>query len=252
MIVNGLQTNVKVIGEGFPVLFLHGWGGDMTSFEGIASQIASAGFECHLLDLPGFGETQLAPEPWGVPQYAQWVMAYVNQAGIEKMHLVGHSFGGRVSLILGAEQGEKIEKIVLSNSAGVKLPPSMNIRIYYIVRRVLFTILSIPGLGGLKERLRAYFRQKYGSADYLNAGPLLETFKLVIGQDLREYARRIQAPTLLFWGDLDEETPLEIGRILEEEIPDAALILFEGAGHFAYLDRPGEFVRVVTHFFTHE
>ena len=252
MIVDGLQTNVKVIGEGFPVLFLHGWGANMTSFENIAAQIAPAGFECHLLDLPGFGNTQLPPEQWGVPQYAEWVLAYVDQAEIEKMHLVGHSFGGRISLILGAEHDGRVEKIVLSNSAGVKLPPPTNIRVYYVVRRILFTILSIPGLGGLKEKLRIYFRQKYGSSDYLSAGPLLETFKLVIGQDLRDYARRIKAPTLLFWGDMDNETPIEIGRILEQEIPDAALIVFEGAGHFAYLDRPAEFVRVVTHFFTHD
>lgn len=249
MIVDGLQTSVKIIGEGFPVLFLHGWGGNITSLESIAAQLSAAGFECHIIDLPGFGDTELPPEPWGVPQYADWVMAYVKQAGIEKMHLVGHSFGGRISLILGAEHGDKIDKIALSNSAGIKLPPPMNIRIYYFVRRILFAMLSIPGLGGLKEKLRAYFRQRYGSSDYLSAGPLVETFKLVIGQDLRDYARRIQAPTLLFWGDMDVETPLKIGRILEAEIPDAALILFEGAGHFAYLDRPAEFVQIVTHFF---
>jgi pimeloyl-ACP methyl ester carboxylesterase len=111
-------------------------------------------------------------------------------------------------------------------------------------------LLSLPGLGGAKARLRDYFRQKYGSADYLNAGPLLETFKLVIGQDLRDYACRISAPTLLFWGDLDTDTPLKGGRILEKTIPDAALILFEGAGHFAYLDRLDDFQRIVAHFFT--
>jgi pimeloyl-ACP methyl ester carboxylesterase len=252
MIVKGLKTGVKVFGEGFPVVFLHGWGGSIASFESIAAQIAPAGFECHVLDLPGFGDTALPPQPWGVPQYAEWVMAYMKEAGIEKVNLVGHSFGGRISLILGADYGNNIEKIALSNSAGIKLPPPFNIRVYYIVRRILFTLLSFPGLGGIKSRLREYFRERYGSSDYLNAGPLVETFKLVIGRDLRDFARRIQAPTLLFWGDMDKETPIEIGRILETEIPDAALIVFEGAGHFAYLDRPADFVRIVTHFFTND
>jgi pimeloyl-ACP methyl ester carboxylesterase len=249
MQIQNLETSVKVIGEGQPVLLLHGWGGNIASMEPVAQRLAPDGFACHVLDLPGFGGTQLPPTAWTVPDYARWVIAYMDAVGLEKVHLLGHSFGGRISIVLGADYASRVHKIVLTNAAGVKLPPPLNIRAYYMVRKVLFALLSLPGLGGQKERLRAYFRQKYGSADYLNAGPLLETFRLVIGQDLREYAKRIQAPTLLFWGDQDLDTPLQGGRILEKIIPDAALILFEGAGHFAYLDRLADFVRITSHFY---
>lgn len=248
--VNGLKTSVQISGEGPVVLLLHGWGGSIQSMAPVAQRLK--GFETHVLDLPGFGDTAAPPAPWGVLDYARWVIAYMDRSGIEQAHLIGHSFGGRISLILGSDYAQRVNKIVLSNSAGVRLPPPLNIRFYYLVRRVLFTVLSLPGLGGLKAQLREYFRQKYGSADYLSAGPLVETFKLVIAEDLLPYARRVKAPTLLFWGDQDEDTPLKAGRILEEAIPDAGLIVYEGAGHFAYLERLGDFVRVIEHFFKND
>lgn len=248
--IDGLLTTVKIIGEGIPVLLLHGWGGSIASMESVAQRLALAGFACHVLDLPGFGETELPPEPWDVPRYTQWVVAFLDAQKLDKVHLIGHSFGGRISLILGSDYAERVNKIALSNTAGVKLPPPFKIRAYYFTRKVLFAILSLPGLGSAKEKLREYFRQKFGSSDYLDAGPLLETFKLIIAQDLLPYAKRVQAPTLLFWGDLDQDTPLAGARILEKEMPDAAVILFEGAGHFAYLDRLNDFVRITTHFLT--
>lgn len=76
-----------------------------------------------------------------------------------------------------------------------------------------------------------------------------ETFVKVVNQDLLPHAARVQAPTLLFWGDQDEDTPLWMGQTLEKTMPDAGLIVLEGAGHYSYLERLGEFVRVVDHFF---
>lgn len=247
--IGGLRTRVAVIGEGPAVLLLHGWGGAIHSMAPVAVQMAGNGYTAHVLDLPGFGETEISPTAWGVPDYARWVVQYLDAAGLGKVFLIGHSFGGRISLILGADNSERIHKIALSNSAGVKLPPSPKVRLYYVGRQVLLTMLSLPGLGGLKEKTRLSLRKKFGSSDYLNAGPLTETFKRVVAQDLVPYARRIQAPTLLFWGDRDMDTPLAEGHVLEREIPDAGLIVFEGAGHFAYLDNLPRFVHVVDHFF---
>jgi pimeloyl-ACP methyl ester carboxylesterase len=202
-----------------------------------------------VLDLPGFGGTQLPPEPWTAPDYACWIVQYLDQAHLHSVFLIGHSFGGRIGLVLGADYPERVRKIVLSNSAGVRLPPSLKLRLYAVGRRVLLTILCLPGLDRAKQRVKTYLRRKFGSPDYLRAGPLTETFKRVVNQDLTSYARRVQAPTLLFWGDRDMETPLAAGRVLEREMPDAALILFGGAGHFAYLDDLPRFLHIAGYFF---
>ncbi len=71
---------------------------------------------------------------------------------------------------------------------------------------------------------------------------------MVIRQDLLPYAARIKASTLLLWGELDRDTPLWQGQLLEKTIPDAGLVVFNGAGHFAYMERLPDFVRIVDTF----
>jgi pimeloyl-ACP methyl ester carboxylesterase len=184
-----------------------------------------------------------------VGDYADFVMAYIQKMKLNRVRLIGHSFGGRISIYLSAHYPEVVRQIVLADSAGVRPEQSMNMRLYYSGRRVMFTLLKIPGLRRFERPLRDWLRQKFGSTDYLNAGPLEETFKLVINEDLVPIAREIQAPTLLIWGEQDKDTPLRDAKILEDAIPDAGLVVFEGAGHYAYLERPTEFARIVSHFF---
>lgn len=247
--IQDITTHVAIVGTGEPILFMHGWGANLKTMLPVAERIAKHGFEAHVIDFPGFGQSDLPPEAWSVGDYTRWIIAYLDHQKLERVHLVGHSFGGRVSLVLGADYAERVNKIVLSNSAGVKLPPSAELRAYYFGRRVLLGALSLPGLGKTKERAREYIRQRFGSSDYVNAGPLTETFKKVIAEDLLPYAKRVQAPTLLFWGDQDQDTPLAAGRILEANMPDAGLVVLEGAGHYAYLDQPSRFVEVAVYFF---
>lgn len=249
-VVGGLKTGVSVIGSGADVLLLHGWGGSIQSVLPIGKKLAEAGFTAHMLDLPGFGQTKMPPTAWGVPEYTKWVLEYMDVAGLDKVFLFGHSFGGRISLVLAADYPERVLKLALSNPAGIKLPPSLKVRFLSIVRSVGMVVLSVPGLHSLRDKLRHSLRQRFASEDYLNAGALQETFKKVVSQDLLPYARRIKASTLLFWGDLDQETPLRMGQILEREMKDAGLIVFAGAGHFAYLDKQPQFMRAVLHFFS--
>ncbi len=247
--VEGHRLAVNRLGDGPPVLLLHGWGAESATMHPVAQGLAAQGFACHSLDLPGFGASDPPPAPWSVPDYAALVYAYCQMTGLSAVRLVGHSFGGRISLILGADYPQMVQQMVLVNSAGIRLPPSPRLRAYYTGRRVLLALLRVPGLRRFEPTARAWMRRRFGSSDYQNAGPLLETFKRVVNQDLRDYAARVQAPTLLVWGDQDTDTPLEIAHILERTLPDAGLVVWPGAGHYAYLDRLPDFIRVVSHFF---
>ena len=75
-----------------------------------------------------------------------------------------------------------------------------------------------------------------------------ETFRRVIAENLADHLPRIPAPCLLVWGSADEDTPLWMGERMAELLPDGALVVFEGAGHFAYADQPGRFAQVSRHF----
>jgi pimeloyl-ACP methyl ester carboxylesterase len=91
---------------------------------------------------------------------------------------------------------------------------------------------------------------KRGSADYQQAsGTVRQSLVRVVNEDLRGLLPHIAAPTLLIWGENDADTPLSDGKMMERLIPDAGLVVFEGAGHYAYLEQPVRFCRIIETFF---
>jgi pimeloyl-ACP methyl ester carboxylesterase len=162
------------------------------------------------------------------------VLAYLDYHQLDKVYLFGHSFGGRLSLVLGAGI-ERIIKMALADSAGVRGKSSTANPAEDLSLRPgrLRTLATAPG-----RQSAEWYTEKYGSADYKAAkGIMRETFVKVVNEDLLPYAARVKPSTLLFWGDQDADTPLSQGELLEKTIPDAGLVVWEGAGHYSYLER---------------
>ena len=151
----------------------------------------------------------------------------------------GHSLGGRIGLIMASDHTERIRSMLLSNSAGLRAPLPLKVQLRQQAYKAVRHSLQRFGAGATAETLRRRYSQRYASADYLAASPVMQqTLIKVVNQDLLNHASRVAVPTALIWGDRDDETPLWMGRKLEQTIPDAALIVHEGAGHYAYLDYP--------------
>lgn len=245
--VDGVAVAYREAGAGQPVILLHGWGGTAASMQTM--------FDClkhqHrvvALDFPGFGASALPPAAWGVGDYALCLRRLLDQLKIDTSTLVGHSFGGRVAIVYATTWPEQVNRLILVDSAGIRPASTPRQQAVGIAARAGKAVLGLPGLKGLRESARAAATARLGSEDYQQAGPLRETFVRVVGEDLRPRLPRIQAPTLLVWGSNDEATPLADARVMEKEIPDAGLVVFEGAGHFSYIDRPADFCRIATTF----
>jgi pimeloyl-ACP methyl ester carboxylesterase len=247
-VLDSLIVAREVMGEGQPVLLLHGWGGRIESMQRVAERLAPLGYQVHNIDLPGFGRSAIPPETWGIADYARLVVHYLDQVGLKPVSVIGHSFGGRIAIVLGADHPEYVGKMVLADSAGVLTPPTTTQRTRQALFRAANAILSLPGLGAYQKRLRQWGRNRFGSEDLRTAGPLEPIFRRVIREDLLPRAATIKAPTLLIWGDRDQDTRLWQGQVLEKTIPDAGLVVFRGAGHFAYQERLADFVRIVDTF----
>jgi pimeloyl-ACP methyl ester carboxylesterase len=246
--LDGLEIASEITGEGRPVLLLHGWGGRIESMQPVAAALAARGYCAHSLDLPGFGRSALPPEVWGVADYARLVAHYLDAAHLKPVNLIGHSFGGRIALAVSANYADGVNKLVLADSAGVLTPPTLAQRLRTGLFAAANGVLSLPGLKPFHGSFRRWARDHFGSEDLRNAGPLEPIFRKVITEDLLPHAARIKAPTLLIWGDQDTDTPLWQGKLLEKTIPDAGLVVFQGAGHFAYQQRLTDFVRIVDTF----
>lgn len=241
----GQQARVLAAGEGDPVVVMHGWGGRLESMHPVIECLASA-FRVIAIDLPGFGESPAPAGVWGTPDYAAFVRDLLAGMGIEKVHFVGHSFGAKVALYLAAVHPELVDKLVLSGSPGVKLPPSVEAR---LKKTAALGVRVVGRLGPPGRKLKQTVYDRIASDDYKEAGPLRPILVKVVNEDLTHFLSRVKSSTLLVWGSDDEAVPIGAARKMEQQMPDAGLVVFEGAGHFAYLDQSERFCRVVRHFF---
>lgn len=245
MQISGLRTRRLLRGEGEDLLVLHGWGASIEAVYPIVAGLASVA-RVHAIDLPGFGESEPPPQPWGVEEYQAFVAAYMDAAGIARASIVGHSNGGRIAIRMAATEPARVAKLVLVDAAGIR--PKRTFRWYRRVGMAKVGKYAARYLGAPGERLREMLVGRAASADYAAAGELRPTLVKLVNADLRPYMPDIAASTLLVWGAEDEDTPVAMAREMESLIPDAGLVVLEGAGHFSYLDQPARFATIVSHF----
>jgi pimeloyl-ACP methyl ester carboxylesterase len=245
--INGLETYYRLEGQGEPVVLLHGWGTSSQSLAGVGASLAD-GFRVLVTDLPGFGWSQAPPAAWGVGDYVTHVERLMDALAIGRASLVGHSFGGRISIGMSAGHPARVSRLVLVAGAGIR--PRRRAGYYLRVGAVKLArrFFSLPGWGAAGQRVISRMSFRFGSRDYRAAGLMRPTFVKVVNEDLAPLLPKIEAPTLLVWGDQDREVPRSAMDSMAAGIPGARLVVFEGAGHFPFLDFPAEFQRALIGF----
>lgn len=243
--VCGLRTRYLIRGAGPPVLVLHGWGASIEAVQPIVAGLAPVA-RVYAPDLPGFGQSEPPPRPWGVEEYQAFVAAFMDALRIECPTIVGHSNGGRIAIRMAATEPRRAARLVLVDSAGIR--PKRTLRWYRRVGMAKLGKYAARWLGAPGERLRARIVGRVASTDYASAGEMRPTLVRLVNSDLREYLPRITASTLLVWGAEDTDTPVADGRTMEKLIPDAGLVVLEGAGHYSYIDQAARFATIVRHF----
>jgi pimeloyl-ACP methyl ester carboxylesterase len=229
-----------------PIVILHGWGAHIEAVGPILAALEGAS-DMVALDLPGFGESDPPPEAWDAADYARFVAGFLDQLGIERAHFVGHSHGGRVAIVLASDERERVERLLLVDAAGIRPKRTWRYRRRVAVAKLGRAVAAVGGPPG--KRLQERMRTRVASRDYLEASETMRgTFRAVIAEDLTDRLARISAPTLLVWGEHDDDTPLWMARRMEELIPDVGLVVLEGAGHYSYADAPGQFRAVARRF----
>lgn len=244
--INGMSVRYRTTGQGADVVLLHGWGCDHTIWEGVQKHLEDR-FRVTSVDLPGFGESDEPPVAWGVGEYAVHLEMLVEELRIVNPVIFGHSHGGRVAILYGSRN--PVRKMVLVDAAGVK--PRRSLKYYAKVYSFKAMKRLAPLIVGKKraEKMIEERRQRSASADYKAASPVMRaTLSRVVNEDLRRVMPHIQAPTLLVWGDRDTATPLSDAKKMEKLIPDAGIVVFPGAGHYSFLERPAQFAAVIDSF----
>lgn len=238
------------------VLLLHGWGCSTELMAPIAARLAPA-HSVLSLDFPGFGKSGRPPEPWGVPEYAACVADVLRQLDFTPCAVIAHSFGARVAIWLASEAHAPFTKLILTGAAGIRPKQTeagkKRSARFKRLKSACEAMKKLRMFGSLPDALENRLRKKYGSPDY-NAldEEMRRTFVKVISLDLTDRLPGVCAPTLIMTGDRDTETPLWMAHIMEDRIPDAALIVLEGGTHFAYLEQQERFAAIARAFLKEE
>ncbi len=235
--IGNVKVNYIQYGEGMDVLLLHGWGQNIAMMKPLGDKLCD---KCRvtILDFPGFGESDEPATPWTITDYAVMLEQFVKELNIKKPVVIGHSFGGRVAICYSANN--PIEKLVLFGSPCIRNDKELSLSI-----KILKKLKTLPGLNELGEYMKKYI----GSRDYKAASPIMrQTLVNVVNEDLSNYAKKIEEPTLLIWGENDTEAPVEEARDLEKLMVDAALIVLPGT-HYAYLENLVQVVNILKSFF---
>lgn len=246
--LQGLKVFYDFAGEGDTVVLMHGWGGQVGSFKPVFDYL-SRRFKVYVFDFPGFGKSDLPPKAWGTEEYGKFVMKFFKAVNIERANIIAHSFGGRIAIWLAANFPEMVKKLVLIDSAGIKPKRTFKYHIKVTTAKTGKRIFSLPIFGKYGERLLNNLYRLVGSKDYQQqTGIMRSTLVRIVNEDLRDLLPKIAAPTLLIWGENDKDVPVSYAKIMEKEIRDAGLVIFEGAGHFSYIDRFQDFCLIVANF----
>jgi pimeloyl-ACP methyl ester carboxylesterase len=266
--VEGGPVNTIDLGEGPPVVFVHGLSG---SWQNWLEQLPVLAREHRVvaMDLPGFGYSPMPREEISIAGYARLLDGLLDELEIAAAAVVGNSMGGFIGAELAIAFPQRVERLVLVSAAGLSthndprtvhaMPALLRVQRIIaasaawlaskseeVVRRprlrkaALAVVVSHPSR--LPAALAAEQLRGAGKPGFI---PALEA---LIGYDVRDRLPQIACPTLIVWGERDRLITVKDADVFEELIPNSRKVIFEDTGHMAMLERPEAFNELLSGF----
>jgi len=269
-VLHGHPVRYRTVGEGPPLVLIHGIAGSGQTWEDVMVPLAKGGHTVIAPDLLGHGESAKPRGDYSLGAYASGVRDLLSLLGHDRATIVGHSLGGGIAMIFAYQFPERTERLVLVDSGGLGKEVSFAIRAASLpgAEYVLPLLASTPILSagsaiagalgkiGLKAGpdMEEVGRSFASLGDLRTRAAFIHTVRAVIDPDGQRVSARDRlylsagVPTLIVWGDRDPIIPCRHGREAHELMPGSRFEVFEGAGHFPHRDDPVRFVEVLLDF----
>ena len=268
--IDGRQVNVCEVGEGHPLVLVHGHSGSWTNW------LANIGYfaRSHRViapDLPGFGHSEMPRERISIENYARFLGKLFDALDVGSAPVVGNSMGGFVGAELAVKDPERVEGLALVSAAGLstryiglsaELLRRKSVRAF---ARATNTYARIP-----EARIETLVRRPRLRSAVLNmivkdphalpapvAAEMLKgsgrpaspfAMDAIMDYDFRDHAKQIRCPALIVWGDSDRVVPVEGADAYAEAVPHARKVILPDTGHVPMIERPAEFNRLIDEF----
>ncbi|NLL44852.1 MAG: alpha/beta hydrolase [Mollicutes bacterium] len=237
--INDVDINYTIFGnpEGINIVLLHGWGQNIEMMIPIGEYLKKD-YRIVIIDLPGHGKSSIPTYPWTVNDYALAIKELLEKEKIKNPVLIGHSFGGKISLLYASKYD--VQKLIVFGSPFKKEVKKLSLKV-----KILKFLKKVP----IINKLEGFAKRHIGSEDYRKASDMMRKILVnTVNLDITEDVKKIKCPTLIIWGSLDTEVSLERAYELEKLINDAAVIVYEGCTHYAYLERLNQTIKIIRNF----
>lgn len=226
--INGIKTNYIVMGQGKPLIILHGWNSNSERWIQVVEPLAKKGFKVIIPDLPGFGKSDPLQEPWTLNRYEAWTDEFVKYLKLGDFYLLGHSFGGALASKIAVKHNQQIQKLFLVSAACIRKKTTKK-SAFKTAAKIAKIFKFLPYYAFFRKAVYKFIIRK---SDYLYVdGIMKQTYLNVISDDLSFHLPFIRVPTVIIWGDKDQSTPLEDAKMINEKVKDSKLVVILGAGH---------------------
>jgi pimeloyl-ACP methyl ester carboxylesterase len=219
------------------LLILHGWGWpvSMPQWLRVKELLENQGYRVFIPDLPGFGAEPQPSKPWIIDDFVEWTRDFCEKEGLSQIFLLGHSFGGSVATKLSVKYPEKVKKLILVDSAGIR-KKRLKKEIQKAVAHFLNRFSFLPFYQFVRK---IAYRTLFRHSDYLlTEGVMKETYLNIIKEDISAIFSQISVPTLLIWGREDCITPLRHAYFIKKQIAGAQLEIIPNVRHNPQKEAP--------------
>lgn len=252
-----MLLNSNIIGEGKPLLIIHGFLGMSDNWKTLASQYAEQGFQVHALDLRNHGKS-FHSNDWGYDFMVQDVVEYCQFHKLDKVDVIGHSMGGKVVMLLATNYPELVDKLVVAD-IGPKFYAPHHQTILASLNAVDFS--KKPSRAEVEEIVSGYIHD-FGTRQFLlknlywkEPGQLDFRFNLkvftentsVIG-DALPFENHFDQDTLFLRGDKSDYILDSDFETIYHHFPNAIIETVSNAGHWLHAENPKEFFEKTVHF----
>ena len=267
--VVGARVNYVEMGEGSPIIFVHGLSGAWQNWLETLPHFART-HRVIALDLPGFGASPMPPWEISIPSYGRFVRDFCERVGVDRCSLVGNSMGGFIATEVAITDPERVDELTLVSAAGVTWARARREPAAVIARmgRAATPVLLRFHMSGIRrQRLRkGYFQGVFFDPDSirremlwenvvpaLNSPGYYDALTTLWGYDIRDRLEEIGVPTLIVWGRNDRVVPVPAAVSYKKRIGEnAELVIFDRCGHVPQIERPVRFNRVLERFLARE
>lgn len=226
------------IGEGRPIIILHGLMGGLSNFDGVANYFPEKGYKLLIPELPIYKMTLLKTN---VKNFAKYVSDFIDHKGYKEVILLGNSLGGHIGLLCTKMYPEKIKALIITGSSGLyesamgESYPKRGDRDY--IQKKAENVFYDP-----KVATKEIVDEVYETVN--DRHKLIRTLaiaKSAIRHNMAKDLPKMNTPSCIIWGKNDNVTPPSVAEEFHELLPDSDLYWIDKCGHAAMMEHPDEF-----------